>query len=664
MNATAVPPVTEHKALKVLGILSLVDALFYMPRGYEDFSVFHSRIASVPAHGKHNFALTVTAVDFLDRKGAPASLFPRKGQPRAFRARIKLRDSDGLSCSATVFGNVWEWKDIKTGDVVHLRGDYETRNGFPVINNPSLVPFYVRGRVVPLYPLKRGVTNEDVHDMMRAAILYKDKAALLACGNIGLDAKTVEARIGARIESVLHAVHFPETIVGGRKALDLARKMAVLQVLNQAEQLGWKVPCKHSVIPIGLDDMKKVATAIPFNLTSNQRAAIRSILDDLRSPFPMKRLLSGDVGTGKTVSFLAPAACAAMSGAKVAVLVPSLLLVSQIAHEARQMFPWLNVMEIVGSAKKNALQKLEGGTLVVGTTALLSRAGSDAFNFVVVDEQHKFSRVQREAMVGAGVNLLQASATPIPRTMALIANGGMDVSELRECPVSKNIMTSVVREEGKNGMLRKVREIVGSGGQVAVIYPLVTEKDIGTVQEESDLVGRPKIQKRNVEDAFERWSGLFPGRVGMLHGKLSDDEKLAAIRRMKAKEIDVLVTSTVIEVGVTLPDLKAVIVVNAERYGVAQLHQLRGRVARHGGDGWFFLYAPDPLDEEGQARLDLLVQHNDGYLLAEKDMELRGFGDLAADSDDQAGAAYTMFRGLKLMPSDLDGMIRNQQQAG
>lgn len=649
-------PETEHKALKGLGLQSLVEALFYLPKGYEDFSSFYDRLSAVKTQGKHSFVLTMTGIELFDKSGRPASFFAKKGQPRAFRARIKFQDIEKRGCTATVFGNIWEWKDVKPGTQIHLRGEYSTWNGFPVINNPSLVPHYVRGRVVPVYPLKRGIANEDIHDLMRAAIVYKDKATLLACGNIGMSAKEVELKIGARIESVLHAVHFPETVVGGHKALALAKRMAVLQVLTQAEQLGRKIPNKHSVIAIGKDEMNKVAQAIPFKLTDDQRNSIRSIINDLRSPYPMKRLLSGDVGTGKTVSFLAPAACAAMCGAKVAVLVPSLLLVSQIANEARQMFPWLKIVEIVGSAKRNALANLEQGTLVVGTTAILSRAGDKAFDFVIVDEQHKFSREQRESLVGAGVNLLQSSATPIPRTMALICNGGMDVSELRQCPVEKRIETKIVLEDGKNAMIRKVREIVASGGQIAVIYPLVSERDSFEADDDvqqGDLINKPRLHKRNVEDAYTRWNGLFPGRVGMLHGKLADDEKLEVIRRMKTREIDVLVTSTVIEVGVTLPDLKAVIVVNAERYGLAQLHQLRGRVARHGGDGWFFLYAPDPIDDDGRARLELLVDHRDGYILAEKDMELRGFGDLGADSNDQAGAAYTMFRGLKLMPSDL-----------
>lgn len=258
---------------------------------------------------------------------------------------------------------------------------------------------------------------------------------------------------------------------------------------------------------------------------------------------------------------------------------------------------------------------------------------------LVVDEQQKFSVSQKQAVVEACTNLLEVTATAIPRTTALVTHGGMNISILRDCPVSKNIQTRIVSATDAERLFAHTVKVLATGAQVAVVYPLVDD---------------PEQEKRSVIAAYEMWSRRFPGRVGMVYGAMKEAEKNEVIRKLKDKELSVLVSSTVIEIGVTIPELKSLVVVNADRYGVSTLHQLRGRVARRGGTGYFFIYLPDKVKPEILARLQLLEQFKDGFSLAEHDAELRGYGDLTKEGDRQHGSSRSsLFVGIELAPSDI-----------
>jgi ATP-dependent DNA helicase RecG len=234
-------------------------------------------------------------------------------------------------------------------------------------------------------------------------------------------------------------------------------------------------------------------------------------------------------------------------------------------------------------------------------------------------------------------NLIEATATCIPRTAALVTHGGMSVSILRTCPVVKKIHTKIVYEKEKTKLFNHVTDTLKAGYQIAFIYPRVDSKD-------------PRL---SVEQAFELWNNMFPGLVVKLHGKMTENEKNHVIEGMKSGQYQLLISSTVIEIGLTLEKLKAVVVIDASRYGVSTLHQIRGRVARHGGAGGFYMYMPLAVKDNTIERLTLLEKHADGFALAEHDMEQRGFGDLGEDSEDQKGLAITLFKGIKIRPSDL-----------
>jgi len=330
-----------------------------------------------------------------------------------------------------------------------------------------------------------------------------------------------------------------------------------------------------------------------------------------------------------------PAVAAFSAGARVAIITPNQLLVPQIANEMRGFFPEVPVTEVVSGSKV-------GEGIVVGTTAVLAQAAKHGlmFDLVIIDEQQKMSVGQKQALLSDHTNFLEATATAIPRTIALVQFGGIALSVLRECPVKKDIVSRVVPKADRARLFDFINTVISKGGQVAVVYPLAEDKGDG--------------ERASVEAAFDRFRARMTGKVGMLHGKMSGDEKSAVIEQMKTGALDVLISSTVIEVGITLPSLRAVVVVHPERFGTSQMHQLRGRLARKGGKGYFFLYTPNDVDETAQERLKLMVECQDGFTLAERDADLRGFGNVDGDSGEQTGSTRILFWGIELSRHDIE----------
>lgn len=608
-----------------------MEALLWVPAGYKDYTKFKPSVRAALANGCPK---GLFQVKILSKK------FENQGR---VRIAVKAQDARGEHVDMAIFdsGSFDLWKMIPPGRAVFVEGTPETWNDRLQLKNASLVPKHLHGRIVPVYRGRKGLTAQVIADTIEALLPAKLNEVL---NHIQSTIRESEKRIltGAKAKApslarMLLDMHAPVTIEAGMEALNDARRIAVYQIVRTGAQAGHRQANQRSRISIDREHLNVLAATLPFKLTRDQIGSIKEIIADLDSDIPMRRILTGDVGTGKTATFALAAAAARNRGAKVAVLVPNQLLVDQIAGDIAGWWPDIPVRKIKSGER---LGDLSDNPVLVGTTALIfqvARQGQWKADLVIADEQHKQSTKIREALLQEHSNLLEATATPIPRTSALIAYGGMDISVLRECPVKKTIRTHVVDTEQRASVFNHIKEIVLSGSQVAVIYPKVSDEEKA---------------KSSVEQAAAQWEKILPGRIGVLHGRMSDAEKEEVITGMKSRKFDVLISSTVIEVGVTLPDLKALMVVNPDRYGVAQLHQMRGRVARKGGEGFFFLYCQEDISPETSTRLDLLVQHADGFTLAEKDAEMRGFGDLSSDSDAQAGVTKTVFNAIKLMPVD------------
>jgi ATP-dependent DNA helicase RecG len=626
--------------LSRLGFSSLPECLLTAPRSFRDFSS-PVRTFNTAAFGqKHYFAVQVLAITLYDSENNATILWND-----AHQVRIEVLDDHGKQARATVFGNVWPWRYVSRGDMIYLYAELNNWFGHLRLDSPELIAPEEQGRVAPVYAGKPGQVS--------AALLAKGIAAArpaIAHGaQIMLDRLRLDEdqfrRITGNIDAVqlLSLLHEPPSVAAGHAAIETARKLCALELVRRAERMQQRPAVHASAIAIDPDVVASLIGRLPFSLTADQHAAINQINADLRSPVPMARILSGDVGTGKTLAFAIPAVAAHLASAKVAVLVPTQLLVPQIAGEIRGLFPEIPVCEVVSGSTI-----AEG--IVVGTTAVLAAATKQnlAFDFVITDEQHRFGISQKAQLVKEHTNLLEATATVIPRTLAMVGYGGMEISLLTQNPVHKVIATRIVEAAEADRLFAFVQKVLDRKGQVAVIYPFV---------EKTADASAPKAEQRraqrNVMEGFERWSRAFPGRVGVVHGRMEDGRKLAAIDKLRAREFDILVASSVIEVGMTVPALKAVIVVHPERYGACQLHQLRGRVARHGGRGYFFLFIPEEVSPQARSRLQLLVDCDNGYELAERDLEARGFGNVDS-SDAQTGATRLLFWGVDLAPKDIE----------
>ena len=380
---------------------------------------------------------------------------------------------------------------------------------------------------------------------------------------------------------------------------------------------------------IAIDDRVRDAAraVLPFRLTGDQKRAVREIVDDMARPEPMNRILQGDVGAGKTIVALLAALVAMENGFQVAFMAPTEILADQHFMTIRRRLEAsrFRIAALTGSVpakrRREVLAELEAGSMhmVIGTHALAEEAVAfRELGLVIIDEQHRFGVVQRAALRAKGTNpdVLVMTATPIPRTLSMTLYGDLDVSIIREMPPGRQaVKTSARPESRREEAYRAIRAAVEAGRQAYVVYPLVEESE--------------KIDLRNATAMAEHLaSAVFPQyRVALLHGRLKPDQKDRVMASFAAGETHILVSTTVVEVGVDVPNATIMVVEHAERFGLSQLHQLRGRVGRSEHASACLLLYQAPLTDTGKARLQALVETSDGFVIAERDLELRGPGD-------------------------------------
>jgi ATP-dependent DNA helicase RecG len=631
----------ELRRLERYGVSAWHQVLLCLPKGYVTHPAVSALRTAMPSDGvvgeRRTFALIVTE--------APVVL-------KAPRKRIVVQATDGmLSVRLTVFVDkkidVAYWRQLAVGDRIHVAGALQTWGGRLQINGPVPVVESDIGRTFPEYESIRGVVSAS------AIFAATRKALQLHLGETveyvrqalkPLREAEVLSMIGESwsIERLLAVVHGPSDAVEADRALTAMRRLAALSVVLTARAMKNRSAAPESVVPIAEDSIDRLIAQLPFPLTNDQKRTIDEVVSDLRSDRPMRRLISGDVGTGKTICIMIPALAMQAMGKRVAILTPNIFLAEQFVAEAKEAFgAHTNVRMIAG--KKAGPLHLEGNPVLVGTTAILSRlTGEWAPNLCVVDEQQRFSVAQKEALLRSTTNYLEATATPIPRTTALITHGALDVSVIRESPVRKSIETRIVEQGEVRRLFDHTRRVVERGGQVAIVYPIVRDDE---------------QERKSVVRAYDRWNAEFPNDVCMIHGGLSDEEKLEAVSRFKAGAQKIGVVSSVIELGITVPDLRSLIVMSPERYGASTLHQLRGRVARKGGTGHFFMLLQGKVSPETMERLRLVEDLDDGFLLAEQDAKVRGYGDLFEAAEKQHGRSRSsLFFNAHISPQDINAL--------
>lgn len=366
----------------------------------------------------------------------------------------------------------------------------------------------------------------------------------------------------------------------------------------------------------------------------------------MRSNQPMNRLLSADVGYGKTYVAAAAAAAVFRSGGRVAWLCPNQPLAVQTLNAIAGWWPDLNPLLVIGNQSRTRIES----RFLIGTTALLHRLPADyRLNLLVCDESQKFGMAQIRELIDEHTHLLNCTATCIPRTAALVTFAGMDVSRLTTPHVAKTIKTRLVTFAHRKPLFESIKRTLLAGHQALVVYPLAES----STQQASD--------RKSAEGAFKLWDQLFPGRVRYIHGKLSDADKLDAVNAMRENCADLLISTTAVEVGIDLARLRHVVIVHPERFGLNTLHQIRGRVARTGGKGRCDLYIPKDISTDSLRRLEILVRYSDGFDVARENMRLQGFGELGLSGVAQSGQSESFIPGHKINLKEINWVFKRWQ---
>ncbi len=605
--------------LKAHGVDTVARLLMYTPRRYID----RSQVATIASLQENDYKTVVGTVR-------------AKGLLRGGKTRLEVIIDDGTGILSLLWFAGWKYleKQFKKGDELAVTGTVTYFQGFQILH-----PEYEfiggegddqihTGRIVPIYPLtaelqKAGLSSRVFRRLIKAALdTVRDKIDDVLPENI------IAAEQIADLKTALIDIHFPSDEAAAERA---RRRLAfdellTLQLMLQQRRSDYKEQTKARTCRRPGELFTKVIDNLPFDLTPGQKTALGSIVDDMTSSKPMNRLLQGDVGSGKTVVAVLAAVLAVENDGQAAIMVPTEILAEQ--HFANWEKPLklagINAAVLTGSlsaaGKKEIIAGLRSGYLNIlfGTHALISRGVEfENLTLVIIDEQHRFGVMQRSKLAEKGrqPDRLVMTATPIPRTLALTLYGDLDVSTIPDLPPGRKPVRTVWRPASKLGdIYRYIDAELDRKNQVFVIFPLVEKSE--------------KLDLQAAEEGFEELKGLLPGRrIGLVHGRVKADQRDKIIGEFHDGKLDILVATTVIEVGIDIPGATILIIQHAERFGLSQLHQMRGRVGRGDKAGLAVAVAYPPISDMARKRLEYFASTTDGFKIAEADLELRGPGE-------------------------------------
>ncbi|HET7629324.1 MAG TPA: ATP-dependent DNA helicase RecG [Bacillales bacterium] len=597
------------KTLAELGVHTVEDLLFYFPFRYDHYEIKDlSQVA-------HNEKTTIIG----KVHGEPSlSFYGRKKSRLTVRLLV-----DRYLVKAVWFNQPFAKKQLNVGDEITVTGKWDLHR------KTITAAEWKKGRrtgdaIAPVYSVKANVTVKQLRKIIAAAWRQYGRAI----PEVLPDSLLKTYRLAARAEAV-RAMHFPKN----HKEIRLARRRLVYEELLLFQlkmQMFKKIRRERSggvAMRFKEEDVRRFAAGLPFSLTDAQQRVTQEILQDMCRNQRMNRLLQGDVGSGKTVVAAIALYAAVRAGFQGALMVPTEILAEQHAASLHDLLTPQGVRVAVltssvkGNVRKTMMRALESGEIdvVIGTHALIqNEVRFHRLGLAITDEQHRFGVMQRRHLTSKGhsPDVLYMTATPIPRTLALSLYGDMDVSTIDQMPAGRQpIETYWAKPEMFSRVLRFVKREIAHDHQAYVICPLIEESD--------------KLDVQNAIDVHAQIANEFSGtgiNVGLLHGRMSADEKEAVMEAFAANRCHVLVSTTVVEVGVDVPNATVMVVYDAERFGLSQLHQLRGRVGRGNAQSYCLLLA-DPKSENGKQRMRIMTETNDGFRLSEEDLKLRGAGD-------------------------------------
>jgi len=611
------------------GIHTVGDLLYHIPKNYQDRSKFQPLSAL--------------------RAGQDAAVHARVYRTRVIDTRSRGRMFDVVLTDGTGFVHA-KWFhgeriqqnrrfSAGRGVVLYGRVDFDAYDSRLVFFNPefelldgddSAVRSLDLGRIVPVYEEIGGLTSRQLRRIVSAALDG------LSPVDDALPESIREAHGFPDLKTALERIHFPSS-EDDLEALNARRSpyhrrlifeeffLLELLLALRRKQLRVVTGVRFETSDRIREQVKRI---LPFHPTSAQKRVLKEIVDDLRASFPMNRLLQGDVGSGKTIVALEAVVIAVENGCQAAIMAPTEILAEQHYLSAKRILgPLGYTMGVARSGVKKAERQdllthiASGGVqIVIGTHALIEEGVAfKNLGLVVIDEQHRFGVVQRSRLMAKGEqpNTLVMTATPIPRTLAMAIYGDLDLSVIDEMPPGRSpIRTIHAVDREVERVYRMIRDELNKGRQCYVVYPVIEESE--------------KLDLRSATEGFAKLSEAFPDRrVALLHGRLKSADKDVIMRSFAAGEIDILASTTVIEVGVDVANATIMVIEHAERFGLAQLHQLRGRVGRGGHSSTCVLMTPARLNDSARQRIQAMTSTTDGFRLAETDLRLRGPGEMA-----------------------------------
>ena len=595
------------EALDELGIDTIYDLLTYYPFRYDDFQV--KDLSQIEDQEKVTIKGKIAADPVVAHFGRKRNLL---------NIRL-LVDNDVVK--VTFFNQPWLKKQLPVGKEVLIYGRFDKAKAS--LSGIKILSSVDGNEMNPIYPANKHIRQKTISDLVKLAFdEYKDVIDDVIPEDI-IEKYKLESQ-----KQVIHDMHFPNDT----KDAYLARRTAKfnefflfqmrLQALKSEEQKDAGLAIKFNQA-----DMDAFINQLPFSLTNAQQRVVNEIQNDLSSTRQMNRLLQGDVGSGKTiVASLAILACID-GGYQSALMAPTEILAEQHANKLATLFKdtKVNVALLTGdtkpAARKELLPRIKSGeiNLVIGTHALIQDSVEyKNLGLAIIDEQHRFGVNQRAKLrqKNNGTNVLAMTATPIPRTLAITSYGEMDVSIIDELPNGRQpVKTAWIKEGQFKNSVGFIKERLNAGEKIYVVTPLVEESEA--------------VDMKNAINIYDNFKNMFEPefKVGLLHGRMKDEDKNLVMTEFKNNEFQILVSTTVIEVGVDVSNATMMIVFNADHFGLAQLHQLRGRVGR-GSSQSYCLLVSDPKTETGVKRMNVMVESNDGFVISQKDLELRGPGDI------------------------------------
>ncbi|WP_029232173.1 ATP-dependent DNA helicase RecG [Butyrivibrio sp. VCB2006] len=603
------------KLFEKCGVRTVGDLLSYYPRCYDGFDA-PVRACDVRPGQMNAVKLTIIG-SIVKRRVRNLSIIAFEAGDQT--GKIKM----------TYFNAPYLASSLKSGTTHIFRGMVQKKGSFYTMDQPKMYSqeeyASLSGRLMPRYPLVKGLTNNAVTKAMEQAFI-----------NVGSLDEYVPSDILDRLSLInyfdaLRCIHFPEN---DKRLEDARRRLAydefLLFVLKLRLLKMTQEEISNSFPMVEVSETRRLLEQLPYKLTGAQMAAWNDILSDISGSSVMNRLIQGDVGSGKTVIALLALLTAAANGYQGALMAPTEVLAAQHFESFKELIEKYNIQHLKpvlltgalsAKDKKEAQRQISEGeaNCIIGTNALIqAKVNYKNLALVVTDEQHRFGVRQREALAGKGLNthVLAMSATPIPRTLAIILYGDLHISVINELPGGRlPIKNCVVGTEYRPTAYKFIKDQVEAGRQAYVICPMIEEGEMDGVTNVTDYT---QVLKDNLPPSIN---------VAMLHGKMKPAEKDAIMEAFARRDIDVLVSTTVIEVGINVPNATVMMIENAERFGLSQLHQLRGRVGR-GKHQSYCIFLNTSEGDDAKKRLEIMNKTNDGFKIAEEDLLQRGPGDL------------------------------------